>query len=167
MASKEVTYYQVPDKYWHRIHFVRPRFKSHIENVLLYMANECCRIPKCSCEEYNSRYFNAIKMFPGNIDMADKTLHNWRTEIPALFGFYKEDKDLDITETSKMAVFLHENQDLTQFLRLFLFSFQFPGRHMKPQDLKDIIYHGIRFKPARTIIQVLMSGNRLLGEMGS
>ena len=122
MASKEVKYYQVPDKYWYRIHFVRPRFKSNIENVLLYMANECCRIPKCSCEEYNSRYFNAIKMFPGNIDMADKTLHNWRTEIPALFGFYKENKDLDITETSKMAFFLHENQDLTQFLRLFLFS---------------------------------------------
>lgn len=106
-------------------------------------------------------------MFPGNIDMAEKTLHNWRTEIPALFGFYKEDKEANITETSKMAVFLHENQDLTQFLRLFLFSFQFPGGHMKPQDLKDIIYHEIRFKPARTIIQVLMSGNKLLGETGS
>ena len=167
MARREVTYYQVPDKYWHRIHFVRPRFKSNIENVLLYMANECCRIPRCSCEEYSSRYLNAIKMFPGNIDMAEKTLHNWRTEIPALFGFYKEDKEANITETSKMAVFLHENQDLTQFLRLFLFSFQFPGGHMKPQDLKDIIYHEIRFKPARTIIQVLMSGNKLLGEIGS
>ena len=106
-------------------------------------------------------------MFPGNIDMAEKTLHNWRTEIPALFGFYKEDKEANITETSKMAVFLHENQDLTQFLRLFLFSFQFPGGHMKPQDLKDIIYHEIRFKPARTIIQVLMYGNKLLGETGS
>ena len=106
-------------------------------------------------------------MFPGNIDMAEKTLHNWRTEIPALFGFYKEDKEANITETSKMAVFLHDNQDLTQFLRLFLFSFQFPGGHMKPQDLKDIIYHEIRFKPARTIIQVLMSGNKLLGETGS
>ncbi len=106
-------------------------------------------------------------MFPGNIDMAEKTLHNWRTEIPALFGFYKEDKEANITETSKMAVFLHENQDLTQFLRLFLFSFQFPGGHMKPQDLKDIIYHEIRFKPARTIIQVLMFGNKLLGETGS
>ena len=106
-------------------------------------------------------------MFPGNIDMADKTLNNWRTEIPALFGFYKEDKEADVTETSKMAVFLHENQDLTQFLRLFLFSFQFPGGHMKPQDLKDIVYYSIRFKPARTIIQVLMSGNRLLGENGS
>ena len=166
MVRRKVTYYQVPDKYWHRIHFVRPRFKSNIENVLLYMANECCRIPRCSCEEYSSRYLNAIKMFPGNIDMADKTLHNWRTEIPALFGFYKEDKEVNITETSEMAVFLHENQDLTQFLRLFLFSFQFPGGHMKPQDLKNIIYHKIRFKPARTIIQVLMSGNKLLGEIG-
>ena len=166
MVRRKVTYYQVPDKYWHRIHFVRPRFKSNIENVLLYMANECCRIPRCSCEEYSSRYLNAIKMFPGNIDMAEKTLHNWRTEIPALFGFYKEDKEVNITETSEMAVFLHENQDLTQFLRLFLFSFQFPGGHMKPQDLKNIIYHKIRFKPARTIIQVLMSGNKLLGEIG-
>lgn len=165
--ERKVIYYQVPDKYWHRIHFVRPRFKSNIENVLLYMANECCRIPKCSCEEYNRRYFNAIKMFPGNIDMADKTLHNWRTEIPALFGFYKEDKDIGETETSRMAIFLHENQDLTQFLRLFLLSFQFPGGHMKPQDLKEIIKLGIRFKPARTIIQVLMSGNRILDEMGS
>lgn len=167
MAKKEVTYYQVPDQCWFRIHFVRPRFKSNIENVLLYMANECCRIPKCSCEEYSNKYFNAIKMFPGNIDMADKTLHNWRTEIPALFAFYKEDKDIDSTETSKMAFFLRDNQDLTQFLRLFLFSFQFPGGHVKPQDLRDIIYHGIKFKPARTIIQVLMSGNKLLREIGS
>lgn len=110
MANKEITYYQVPDKYWHRIHFVRPRFKSNIENVLLYMANECCRIPKCSCEEYSVKFFNAIKMFPGNIDMADKTLNNWRTEIPALFAFYKEDKDADVTETSRMSIFLHENQ---------------------------------------------------------
>lgn len=131
------------------------------------MANECCRIPRCSCAEYNARYFNAIKMFPGNIGMADKTLHNWRTEIPALFGFYKEDKQHDVTETSKMAIFLHENQDLTQFLRLFLLSFQFPGGHMKPQDLKDVISHNIRFKPARTIIQTLMAGNKILNDAGS
>ncbi len=128
------------------------------------MANECCRIPKCSCEEYNRRYFDAIKMFPGNIDMADKTLHNWRTEIPALFGFYKENKEKDTTETSKLATFLHENQDLTQFLRLFLYSFQFPGGHIKPQDIKDIIRNNIKFKPAKTIIQVLKEGNKILNE---
>ena len=162
MENKKVKYYQVADKYWYRIHFVRPRFKSNIENVLLYMANECCRIPKCSCEEYNKRYFNAIKMFPGNIDMADKTLHNWRTEIPALFGFYTENKKENVTETSKMAFFLQEHQDLTQFLRIFLFSFQFPGGHLKPQDLKDIIRNKIKFKPAKTIVQTLLAGNELL-----
>lgn len=165
--SDKISYYQIPDKYWFRIHFVRPRFKSNIENVLLYMANECCRIPQCSCSEYNQKYLNAIKMFPGNIGMTKKTLDNWRTEIPALFGFYKEDKDADITETSQMAVFLHENQDLTQFLRLFLYSFQFPGGHMKAVDVKDIIYNNIRFKPARTIIQVLLAGNTILSEQDS
>lgn len=162
MSKKNVEYYQISDADWQRIHFVRPRFKSNIENVLLYMANECCRIPTCSCAEYSERYLNAIRMFPGNIDLTDKTLHNWRTEIPALFGFYTEDKVLDKTETSKMAKFLHDNQDLTQFMRLFLFSFQFPGGHLKPNDLKVIISKNIRFKPAKTIIQVLMAGNRLL-----
>ena len=165
--TKVLSYYQVPDEEWLRIHFVRPRFKSNIENVLLYMANECCRIPTCSCEEYSQKYFNAIRMFPGNIDMADKTLNNWRTEIPALFGFYTEDKAMNITETSRMAKFLHENQDLTQFLKLFLYSFQFPGGHMKPQDLKDIVLNNIRFKPAKTIIQVLMAGNKLLNAQNS
>ena len=65
-----------------------------------------------------------------------------------------------------MAIFLHENQDLTQFLRLFLLSFQFPGGHLKPQDLKEIIHKNIKFKPARTIIQVLMEGNKILSEQG-
>ena len=165
--SNKINYYQIPDKFWFRIHFVRPRFKSKIENVLLYMANECCRIPRCSCSEYNKRYFNAIKMFPGNIGMTRKTLDNWRTEIPALFGFYKENKETDITETTQMAVFLHENQDLTQFLRLFLYLFQFPGGHMKAVDVKDIIYNNIKFKPARILIQVLLAGNSILSEQDS
>ena len=165
--SNKINYYQIPDKFWFRIHFVRPRFKSNIENVLLYMANECCRIPRCSCSEYNKRYFNAIKMFPGNIGMTRKTLDNWRTEIPALFGFYKDNKETDITETTQMAVFLHENQDLTQFLRLFLYLFQFPGGHMKAVDVKDIIYNNIKFKPARILIQVLLAGNSILSEQDS
>ena len=167
MSNNEVKYYRIPDEYWCRLHFVRPRFKGNIENVLFYMAHECCKIPKSSCKYYNDRFFNAIKMFPGNIDMADKTLHNWRTEIPALFSFYTEDKINDTTETSAMAKFLYENQDLTQFLRLFLYSFQFPGGHLKPQDVIEIISHGIKFKPAKMIVQVLMAGNELLAEENS
>lgn len=93
------------------------------------MANECCKIPTCSCAEYSKRYLDAIRLFPENIGLAEKTLQNWRTETPALFGFYTEDKLSDVTTTSRMATFLNENQDLTQFLRLFLRTFQFPGRH--------------------------------------
>ena len=167
MAKKEISYYQIPDHFWYRIHFVRPRFKSNIENVLLYMASECCKIPKLPCDKYAQKYFEAIRMFPGNIDMADKTLHNWRTEIPALFGFYTENKAEGFTETSRMAYFLYENQDLPQFLRFFLFSFLFPGGHMKAQDLKDVIAHNIKFKPARDIIRVLMAGNELLSKTHS
>lgn len=162
MTKQKPSYYRVPDCYWQRIHFVRPRFKSNIENVLLYMAGECCRIPDCKCDEYSKRYYDAIRLFPGNIDMAEKTLQNWRTEIPALFGFYVEDKEADITRTSKMATFLYENQDLTQFFRLFLLSFQFPGGHMKPQDIAKIIASKIKFKPASVIIRVLLAGNAVL-----
>lgn len=162
-----IKFYTIPDAFYHRIHFVRPRFKSNIENVLLYMANECCKIEECSCEDYNAQYTNAIRMFPGNMVVADKTIANWCTEIPALFAFYEEDKDANITRTSKMAEFLNEQQDLTQFFKFFLQSFQFPGGHLKPQDNLDLIKLGIRFKPAKYILQVLMEGNVILAEKGS
>ena len=164
---KKTIYYDVPKEFWHRIHFVRPRFKSNIENVLLYMANECCRIPKLPCNDYNERYIKAIRLFPGNIDAKDKTIQNWRTEIPALFGFYTEHKEEGYTETSQMANFLHENQDLPQFMKLFLFSFQFPEGHLKTTDLKDIINKNIRFKPAKVIINVLLAGNEILASENS
>lgn len=166
MSKKVVKYYQLSDEYWKRIHFVRPRFKSNIENVLLYMASECCRIPNSTCEEYNRAYYDAIKMFPGNLGATKKTLDNWRTEIPALFGFYTEDKPNNITKTSKMAEFLNDNQDLTQFMKFFLLTFQFPGGHLKAKDVKELIDSGIRFKPAQMILKVLMAGNELLFRMG-
>ena len=160
-------YYTIPEKYYHRIHFVRPRFKSNIENVLLYMANECCKIEDCSCEEYNAKYTDAIRLFPGNLTASSKTIANWRTEIPALFAFYEEDKKADITRTSKMAEFLNEQQDLRQFFKLFLKSFQFPGGHLKAKDNMELIKFGIRFKPAKFILQVLLEGNIILSEEGS
>ncbi|MBQ8969096.1 MAG: DUF3883 domain-containing protein [Bacteroidaceae bacterium] len=167
MNAKSSTYYNIPDEFWYRIHFVRPRFKNNIENVLLYMATECSKFPKLPCREYNEKYLNAIRMFPGNVGMEEKTLQNWRTEIPALFGFYTENKVEGYTETSRMATFLHDNQDLTQFLRFFLNSFQFPGGHMKAKDVKEIIEKDIRFKPAKTIIQVLLEGNKILSSQKS
>lgn len=161
-----MNYYQIPEERWQRIHFIRPRFKSNIENVLLYMANECCKIPTCSCAEYNQRYFDAIRLFPGNLGLSDKTLKNWRTETPALFGFYIEDKLNNTTTTSPLAIFLNERQDLTQFLRLFLRTFQFPGGHLKANEIVPLIKKGVRFKPAQWIVSVLLEGNEILSGTG-
>ncbi len=162
-----IKFYKIPDEYFQRIHFVRPRFKSNIENVLLYMANECCKIEDCQCEEYKERITKAIRMFPGNLTVTDKTISNWRTEIPALFAFYEEDKATGITKTSKSAHFLHDYQDLTQFFRFFLSTFQLPGGHLKAKDNLELIQRGVKFKPARYIVNVLLEGNALLSESGS
>ena len=160
-------YYKIPDKDYLRIHFVRPRFKSNIENVLLYMANECCKIEPTTCSEYASKINQAIRMFPGNIDLTQKTIDNWRTEISALCAFYTEDKISDRTETSKLSYFLNENQDLTQFFKFLMVSFQFPGGHIKSSDNIELIANGVRFKPAQYILKVLMAGNEILASLGS
>ncbi len=155
-------YYHIPDNDYLRIHFVRPRFKSNIENVLLYIATECCKIERTSCRNYAEQINKAIRLFPGNIDLTQKTIDNWRTEISAFCAFYNEDKGSNITETSKLSYFLNEHQDLTQFFKFLMLSFQFPGGHIKPADNIELIVHGVRFKPAQFIIKVLMAGNEIL-----
>lgn len=162
-----IKYYRIPDSDYFRIHFVRPRFKGNIENVLLYMANECCKIPISSCNEYAAKINQSIRLFPGNADLKQKTVDNWRTEISALCAFYNENKDSGCTETSKLSFFLNENQDLTQFFRFLMLSFQFPGGHIKPSDNIDLIHNNVRFKPAQFIIKVLMAGNEILSSMDS
>lgn len=159
-------FYRIPDKDYLRIHFVRPRFKSNIENVLLYIASECCKIAPCPWREYAGKINNAIRLFPGNADLSQKTVDNWRTEISALCAFYNEDKVTDLTQTSKLSFFLNENQDLTQFFKFLMLSFQFPGGHIKPSDNIELIANGVRFKPAQFIIKVLMAGNELLSLAG-
>lgn len=155
-------YYRIPDKDFLRIHFVRPRFKNNIENVLLYIAHECCKIEAAPCREYADKINRAIRLFPGNADLTQKTVDNWRTEISALCAFYNEHKAENLTETSRLSFFLNEHQDLTQFFKFLMLSFQFPGGHIKPLDNINLILHGVRFKPAQFIIKVLMAGNKIL-----
>ncbi len=159
-------YYVIPDEFWLRIHFVRPRFKANIENVLLYMANECCKIETSSCDEYAEKINNAIRLFPGNADLSQKTIDNWRTEISALCAFYNEDKACDTTATAPLSWFLHEHQDLTQFFKFLMFSFQFPGGHIKTTDNVELILNNVKFKPAQYIIKVLLAGNEILAAEG-
>lgn len=159
-------YYRIPDEFWLPIHFVRPRFKGNPESILLYLANACCKISACKPIDYATELNKAIRLIPGKQKDEMKTINNWRTEIAALFSFYTEDKANKITETSKMAKFLNENQDLSQFMKQVLFSFQFPGGHLKANENVTLIKNNVRFKPAKVILEVLLAGNEYLAEIG-
>lgn len=158
--------YTVPPQFYYRIHHVRPRFKSDVESVLLFMAEECCKIPNGPYKEYSEAFNAAIRLYPGNERLTDKTINNWRTEISSLFGFYIEDKQLNYTQTGEMAKVLATHQDLMQFFKYFLFTFQYPGGHLKKEEVLDLIQHGIRFKPAKYLATVFVHGNEKLKGTG-
>lgn len=145
--------YQVPEEYYFRIHHVRPRFKNDIENVLVYMATEITKIPKSKKDEFAYSLNNAIRCYPGNIVKKIKTINNWRTEISSLFGFLLFDGDF--TEPGRRAIELSENQDLIQCFKYYLYNFQYPGAHMKVQEISKQINAGIHFKPAQYILCLL------------
>ena len=156
--------YKIPQEYFLRIHHCRPRFKSDVENVLLYMAQESVKIPDGPVEAYSAAFNDAIRLYPGNEGLKIKTINNWRTEISSLFGFYIADKAINYTKTGEMAKVLATQQDLMLFFKYFLFSFQYPGGHLKSHEIRALIDAGVKFKPAKYIASVLIHGNdRLKG----
>jgi hypothetical protein len=150
--------YKIPDKYYQRLHQVRPRFKNDIENVLLYVASEISKLGSQPINMFNQNLFNAIRLYTGNATKTDKTIDNWRTEISALFGFIEEDNINKLARTGLIAQKLAEEQDLVQFFKYFLFYFQYPGGHIKSHKLKEVIDNGVRFKPAQYFLKVLNTG---------
>lgn len=157
--------YEVQDKYYFRIHHIRPRFKNDVENVLIYMALEISKIPRSPQTEFMKMVFNAIRRYPGNATKKPKTINNWRTEISSLFGFIEFDSHLDECWPSAMSSNLAANQDLVQFFKYFLYYFQYPGGHLKPRETLRYIEAGVKFKPAKYILSLLAraeenTGNR-------
>ena len=61
-----MTEYRIPEEYYFRLHHVRPRFKSDIENVLIYMAEEITSIGPKPTQEFVERINSAIFKYPGN-----------------------------------------------------------------------------------------------------
>jgi Restriction endonuclease BpuJI - N terminal/Domain of unknown function (DUF3883) len=156
--------YRTPAEYYFRLHHVRPRFKSDVENVLLFMANEISKIPKLPNEQFKIRLNNSIRLFPGNAILSQKTIDNWRTEISALFGFIQEDNIIKESWAGTIALKLSKEQDLVQFFKYFLFYFQYPGGHQKHHKCMELIKMGIKFKPAQYILKVLEEGEKITGK---
>mgnify|MGYP002767343776 FL=1 len=153
--------YEVPKQYYFRIHHVRPRFKGDIENVLIYMATEISKIPEQPERDFANQLNNAIRRYPGNGIRELKTINNWRTEISSLFGFYIVENG--ITRPGQRAIDLANKEDLVEAFKIFLFSFQYPGAHIKPHEVLKQIDVGIHFKPVQYILQVYAAAETDIG----
>lgn len=150
--------YKIPEEYYFRIHHVRPRFKGDIENVLIYVASEVAKLSDMAEYDFASELNNAIRMYPGNAIRTEKTINNWRTEISALFGFFITEKGY--TRPGKRAEELAEKEDLVEAFKKFLYTFQYPGAHIKSHEVAKQISAGIKFKPAQYILRVLETAEK-------
>jgi hypothetical protein len=151
--------YKIPDEYNFRIHHVRPRFKNDVENVLFYMAKEISNLDEQPYKSFKEKLNQVIRQFPGNSKKELKTINNWRTEISALFGLIQYTDDQ--ARPSQIAKNLADNEDLIEFFRYFLYFFQYPGGHLKPNESLKLIEQNIKFKPAKFIIHVLWAGKKI------
>lgn len=150
--------YKVPEEYFFRVHHVRPRFKGDIENVLIYVAEEISRVGEKEVDKFVEEVNAAIFRYPGNAHRELKTINNWRTEISALFGFIEHTKTTD--KPGRRAIELAKSGDLVECFKTFLYNFQYPGAHIKPNRVLEQIEEGIHFKPAQYILKLLRYANR-------
>ncbi len=155
---KEDKVYKVPEEYYFRIHHSRPRFKGDIENVLLFVASEIAKIPEQPENDFANELNNAIGLYPGNGIRTQKTINNWRTEISSLFGYYIVDNGM--TKPGKRAIELAEKEDLVEAFKIFLYSFQYPGAHIKNHEILKQIEKGVHFKPTQYILRVLRAAEK-------
>lgn len=154
--------YEIPDKHFFRLHHARPRFKNDVESILLFVCQRISNLDRKPTPEYDAELFKMIRSYPGNMEKTDKTIHNWRTEISALFGLVE--RHGDYSQAGLYAQLLAKNEDLVEFFRYFILTFQYPGGHIKPKKIGQQIEAGVQFHPAKFIIELFFEGQRILGD---
>jgi hypothetical protein len=157
-----MTKYQIPSEHYYRIHHVRPRFKNNVEEVLLFIASNLTPLEPGNKPDFIKNFDTVLKMFPGNLTKTKKTIANWRTEISSLFGFLVELSNGSMYAGNNATV-LSEKQDIVEFFKYFLYTFQYPGGHMKPHETAKMIEQGIKFRPASYILSLLVIGKKITG----
>ena len=95
--------------------------------------------------------------------MWEVLVNNWRTEISALFGLFYEDEN-KYNHSMLRARELAENNDLVHFFKLFLYYFQYPGAHIRSDEILEQIKMGIHFKPAQYILKLLKTAEESTGK---
>lgn len=154
--------YEVPNEYFFRIHHCRSRFKGDVENVLVFMATEISELSTKYGVVDDERLNFAISHYPGNGNKTKKTIDNWRTEISSLFGFFEYDGNKKYA--GYLAKHLAQYQDMVEFFKMFLYSFQYPGAHIDVKNVFEQISVKVHFKPVQYILSVLKYAEEITGK---
>ena len=153
--------YAVPPQHFFRLHHSRPRFKTDVESVLLFVAESISMVGVQEQQHFATELNAILRTYPGNAKKSEKTINNWRTEIAALFSMVRTEDGQ--SEASRNAIHLAESGDLIEFFRSFVLTFQYPGGHVAPQTVAEMINHGVQFHPGKFVIRLLQHGT---GEAG-
>ena len=151
--------YQVPEKYYFRLHHPRPRFKNDVENVLVYMATNISDLGILPKKEFSKKLNEIIKHYAGNADKTEKTINNWRTEISSLFGLMIEKEGF--VYSGNRAKELTDDQDLIRFFKTFLYNFEYPGGHLKDNEIVKLCQIGVQFKPSQYLLELLTEASQV------
>lgn len=147
--------YEVPIRFYQRLHHPRPRFKSNIENVLGYMAFSIVEFDGFQKSKFRDEILVSLRSFPGNEKKDKKTLNNWRTEIAALFSMSNIEKNKVIaTDLSKE---LANTTNLKEFFLKFICTFQYPGGFLKNNEIEKILISDIHFHPLKWLAEFFNS----------
>jgi hypothetical protein len=147
--------YEVPTRFYQRLHHPRPRFKSNIENVLGYMAFSIAELDGENESVFKEKILSAISDFPGNTGLTLKTLNNWRTEITALFSMVNTNGSCNFaTDLSKE---LANTTNLKEFFLRFISTFQYPGGFLKNNEIEKILISDIHFHPLKWLAEFFNS----------
>lgn len=144
--------YKTPGQYFLRLHFERSRFNRRLEDMLLILAGKIISLGMVENEDFNILLDKIIKETTKN-KLAEKTIKNQRTEMIRLFGLVKHVESLVIP--GNRLIVLAQTQDIPRFFKSFCKRFQFPGGFLKPDKISEMVVVGVKFKPAKHILQML------------
>jgi hypothetical protein len=111
-------------------------------------------------EEFESKFDAEYKKLHA---LSDKTIKNHRTEMIKLFGLVIHNDD-GIVEPSARTMNLITTQNFQLFFKTFCNRFQFPNCINKPQETIEQMKHGVSFKPAAFILEMLREAEAISGK---
>jgi len=152
--------YKTPKEHFLRLHFERSRFSRRLEDMLLILAGKIISMGMANKDQFDAVLDKIIRE-TSPVPIKEKTVRNQRTEMIRLFGLVKYVDGLAVP--GNRLTLLSQSQDIPRFFKSFCKQFQFPGGFLKPDKVSEMVRAGVKFKPAKHILQMLKIGESKYG----